>query len=243
MTACLLKITSGSYLLNAGSRISISINGIITHIITYYSYLLKACKYITIAVDGVVTPIILLMTKLIFIDTSLRPLWKIRGLLLFPFIKCASVPYIGKDVYFIELLTRKYIFGKNVSISNFCKLIGPIEIGDNVSMSNNVEVRHHTVIGNNVGIGPNTLFITETHELGTEKNRVGKHITKKIIIKDGCWIGANVIILGGVTIGAGSVIAAGSVVSTNVKPNSFVVGDRAKEIRTLRSMNSLRRSQ
>jgi len=243
MTACLLKITSGSYLLNAGSRISISINGIITHIITYYSYLLKACKYITIAVDGVVTPIILLMTKLIFIDTSLRPLWKIRGLLLFPFIKCASVPYIGKDVYFIELLTRKYIFGKNVSISNFCKLIGPIEIGDNVSMSNNVEVRHHTVIGNNVGIGPNTLFITDTHELGTEKNRVGKHITKKIIIKDGCWIGANVIILGGETIGAGSVIAAGSVVSTNVKPNSFVVGDRAKEIRTLRSMNSLRRSQ
>nr|WP_243685361.1 hypothetical protein [Methanosarcina barkeri] len=45
------------------------------------------------------------------------------------------------------------------------------------------------------------------------------------------------------TIGAGSVIAAGSVVATNIKPNSFVVGDRAKEIRTLRSMNSLRRSQ
>ena len=68
-----------------------------------------------------------------------------------------------------ELLTRKYVFGKNVRISNFCKLIGPIEIGDNVSMSNNVEVRHHTVIGNNVGIGPNTLFITDTHELGNEK--------------------------------------------------------------------------
>ena len=68
-------------------------------------------------------------------------------------------------------------------------------------------------------------------------------MTKKIIIEDGCWIGANVIILGGVTIGAGSVIAAGSVVATNVKPNSFVVGERAKEIRTLRSMSNLRRSQ
>ncbi len=207
------------------------------------SYLLKIGKYIAIAIDGVVTPIILLMTKLIFIDTSLRPLWKIRGLILFPFIKCASVPYIGKDVYFIELLTRKYVFGKNVRISNFCKLIGPVEIGDNVSMSNNVEVRHHTVIGNHVGIGPNTLFITDTHQLGSEKERVGKHITKKIIIEDGCWIGANVIILGGVTIGAGSVIAAGSIVATNVKPNSLVVGDRAKEIRTLRGMSSLRRIQ
>lgn len=243
ITACLLKMTYGSSLLNAGRHMSISINGIITHIVTYYSYLLKVCKYITIAVDGIITPLILLMTRLMFIDTSLRPLWKIRGLILFPFIKCASIPYIGKNVYFIELLTRKYIFGKNVYISNFCKLIGPIEIGDNVSMSNNVEIRHHTVIGNNVGIGPNTLFITDTHELGNEKKRVGKHVTKKITIGDGCWIGANVIILGGVTIGAGSVIAAGSVVATNVKPNSLVVGDRAKEIRILRSMNSLRRSQ
>jgi acetyltransferase-like isoleucine patch superfamily enzyme len=183
------------------------------------------------------------MTKLVFMDTDIKQILIIRGLILFPFIECASVPYIGKDVYFIELLTRKYVFGKNVRISNFCKLIGPVEIGDNVSMSNNVEVRHHTVIGNNVGIGPNTLFITDTHELGDKTNRVGKHITKKIIVEDGCWIGANVIILGGVTIGAGSLIAAGSVVATNIKPNSFVVGYRAKEIRTLRNMSSLRRSQ
>lgn len=235
----LSKITYGSYLLKTSKHIAITIDRVVTSIISKAS---EYIKYILIAIDGIVTPIILLITKVIFIDTSLRPLWKIRGLILFPFIKCASVPYIGKDVYFIELLTRKYIFGKNVRISNFCKLIGPIEIGDNVSISNNVEVRHHTIIGNNVGIGPNTLFITDTHELGNEKKRAGKHITKKIIIKDGCWIGANVIILGGVTIGAGAVIAAGSVVATNVKPNSFVVGTRAKEIRTLRSMSNLRRS-
>jgi Acetyltransferase (isoleucine patch superfamily) len=229
------------YILKISRYISLIVDQVITSIKTYVSYILKAGKCTLIAIDGVITPIILLMIKLIFIDTSLRPLWKIRGLILFPFIKCASVPYIGKDVYFIELLTRQYIFGKNVRISNFCKLIGPVKIGDNVSMSNNVEVRHHTVIGNNVGIGPNTIFMTDTHELGNEKKRVGKHITKKIIIEDGCWIGSNVIILGGVTIGAGSVIAAGSVVATDVKPNSLVVGDRAKEIRTLRSMNLLRR--
>jgi acetyltransferase-like isoleucine patch superfamily enzyme len=240
ITFCLSEITYGSYLLKISKYTVTRIDSVITHIILKTG---KYIKYIPIIIDGIVTPIILLMTKLIFIDTSLRPLWKIRGFILFPFIECASVPFIGKDVYFIELLTRKYIFGKNVRISNFCKLIGPIEIGDNVSMSNNVEVRHHTIIGNNVGIGPNTLFITDTHELGNEKKRVGKHITKKIIIEDGCWIGANVVVLGGVTIGAGSVIAAGSIVSTNVKPNSFVVGVRAKEIRTLRSMSNLRRSQ
>lgn len=239
---CLQNMKCDTYTLKAGRYISILINEVVNSIMTYVSHILKIGKLTLITIDGVITPIILLMTKLIFIDTSLRPLWKIRGLILFPFIKCASVPYIGKDVYFIELLTRKYIFGKNVRISNFCKLIGPVKIGDNVSMSNNVEVRHHTVIGNNVGIGPNTIFMTDTHELGNEKKRVGRHVTKNIIVEDGCWIGANVVILGGVTIGAGSVIAAGSVVATDVKPNSLVVGDRAKEIRTLRSMNLLRRS-
>jgi acetyltransferase-like isoleucine patch superfamily enzyme len=240
ITFCLSEIIYGSYLLKISKYTVAGIDRVITHIVLKIG---KYIKYIAIVIDGIVTPIILLMTKLLFIDTSLRPLWKIRGLILFPFIECASVPYIGKDVYFIELLTRKYTFGKNVRISNFCKLIGPIEIGDNVSMSNNVEVRHHTVIGNNVGIGPNTLFITDTHELGNEKKRVGKHITKKIIIEDGCWIGANVIVLGGVTIGAGSIIAAGSVVATDIKPNTFVAGDRAKEIRELRKMSFLRRSQ
>ncbi|RXA19415.1 acyltransferase [Methanosarcina sp. MSH10X1] len=240
--AYLLKTRFDSYLLKIGRYLTVTVEGVVNHIIIYCSYLLEAGRYITIALDGVITPIILSILKLVFIDTSLRPLWKIRGLILFPFIKCASVPYIGKDVYFIELLTRKYVFGRNVRVSNSCKLIGPVEIGDNVSMSNNVEVRHHTIIGNNVGIGPNTIFITDTHELGSEKRRAGKHVTKKIVVEDGCWIGANVIILGGVTIGAGSIIAAGSVVGADVKPNSLVVGDRAKEVRKLRSMSNLRRS-
>jgi len=198
--------------------------------------------YMLKGIDSVITPIILLITKIIFMDSSVFvEFGKIRGLILSPFIECASVPFIGKDVYFSELLTRNYVFGKNVGISNFCKFFGPLEIGDDVEINYNVQVRPYTIIGNNVGIGPNTIFMTDTHELGPEKKRVGKPITKKIIVEDGCWIGANVIILGGVTIGAGSVIAAGSVVATDVKPNSLVVDDRAKETRTLRSMSFLRR--
>jgi acetyltransferase-like isoleucine patch superfamily enzyme len=198
--------------------------------------------YLLKSIDGIITPVILFMTKIIFIDSSVFVAFgKIRGLILSPFIECASIPFIGKDVYFLELLTRKYTFGKNVGIANSCKFFGPLEIGDNVDINYNVQVRPHTFIGNNVGIGPNTLFITDTHELGNEKKRAGKPTIKRITIEDGCWIGANVTILGEVTIGAGSIISAGSVVVTNVKPNSLVVGDRAKEIRTLRCMNFLRK--
>lgn len=185
-------------------------------------------------IDGIVTPIILLTTKIVFVDSPSDVIFsRIRGLLLAPFIKYTSIPYIGKDVYFLELLTRKYIFGKNVRTLNFCKFHGPVEIGDNVFFNYNVEVRSHTVIGNNVSIGPNTLIISDTHELGNGKRRAGKVTFKKIIIEDGCWIGANVTILGGVTVGAGSVIAAGSVVTKDVRSNTLITGVRAKEIREL----------
>lgn len=193
-----------------------------------YSYLIKTF-------DGIITPIILLMMKLILVDSPEDVIFgRIRGLLLVPFIKYTSIPYIGNNVYFLELLTRKYIFGKNVRVSNFCKFHGPVEIGDNVFFNYNVEVRSHTILGNNIRIGPNTLIISDTHELGNRKQRAGKGIFKKIIIEDGCWIGANVTILSGVTVGSGSVIAAGSVVTKDVRPNTMVAGIPAKEIRELK---------
>lgn len=203
----------------------------------------KILSFLVKIIDGLITPLILVIIKIIFIDTPNDFVFgKARGLILSPFIKCTSIPFIGKNVYFLELLTRDYVFGKNVRILNFCKFHGPIEIGDNVEMNYNVEVRSHTVIGNNVCIGPNTLFISDTHELGNEKKRAGKPIFKKITIEDGCWIGANVTILGGVTIGEGSVIASGSVINKDIRPNSLVAFDRAKEIRILRSMDFLKKS-
>lgn len=52
-----------------------------------------------------------------------------------------------------------------------------------------------------------------------------------VIIGNDVWIGENVLILGGVSIGNGSVIAAGAVVTKNVEPYSIVGGVPAKEIR------------
>lgn len=53
---------------------------------------------------------------------------------------------------------------------------------------------------------------------------------KEIIIGHDVWIGLNVIILDGITIGDGSIIAANAVVTKNIKPYSIVGGVPAKEI-------------
>jgi maltose O-acetyltransferase len=53
------------------------------------------------------------------------------------------------------------------------------------------------------------------------------------VIEDNVWLGARVIVLGGVTIGEGSCIGAGSVVNTDVPPRSLAVGVPARVIRRL----------
>ena len=57
--------------------------------------------------------------------------------------------------------------------------------------------------------------------------------TKPIIINDKVWIGMNVIILKGVTIGEGAVIGAGSVVTNNVEPWCVAAGNPARVVKRL----------
>ncbi len=57
--------------------------------------------------------------------------------------------------------------------------------------------------------------------------------SKPVILRRGCWIGANAIILAGVEIGQGTVIGAGSVVTRSIPPRSVAAGNPAKVIRSL----------
>lgn len=59
-----------------------------------------------------------------------------------------------------------------------------------------------------------------------------KSNTAPIVIKDHVWIGMNVIILKGVTIGEGAVVAAGSVVNKDVPPHCLVAGVPARIVKS-----------
>jgi acetyltransferase-like isoleucine patch superfamily enzyme len=74
---------------------------------------------------------------------------------------------------------------------------------------------------------------------GIEENQVGKFkdwksvISSPIIIKDKSWIGFDVVILKGVTIGEGAIVGSKSVVTKNVPDWTIVAGNPAKVIRTI----------
>jgi maltose O-acetyltransferase len=91
----------------------------------------------------------------------------------------------------------------------------------------------HIQIGANCDIGPEVSFIPGSHKIGGLLKRADQGIAADIIIENGCWIGARVTILGGVTIAQGSVIGAGSLVNKNIPENVIAVGIPARVIKKL----------
>jgi acetyltransferase-like isoleucine patch superfamily enzyme len=84
------------------------------------------------------------------------------------------------------------------------------------------------IIGNRVSIGYNVSIITESHKVHSPDFEV---ITKPVIIEDNVWIGANAVILGGVTLAEGTVVAAGAVVTESTEKYSVYAGIPAKKIK------------
>ena len=88
-------------------------------------------------------------------------------------------------------------------------------------------------IGDNVMIGPNTTITTVGHPLSPKKRRDHLAQASEIRIGNDVWLGANVTILPGVTIGNNVVVGAGAVVSKDIPDNSLALGVPARVVKKL----------
>lgn len=86
-------------------------------------------------------------------------------------------------------------------------------------------------IGDDCLIGHNCTICTVNHSKDPERR--GDMTCVPVKIGNKVWIGANVTILPGVSIGDGAIIAAGAVVNKNVEPNTIVAGVPAKVIKNI----------
>ncbi len=148
----------------------------------------------------------------------------------------------------------------NVSIGADVSLHGSLvlETGQSkISIGNNTFLGSSTVIaldeieiGNNVLISWGcTIIDNNSHRLDSESRRDDLKNYKegvqnfidveyaKITIRDDSWIGFNVIILKGVTIGEGAIIGAGSVVTKDVPDYCIYAGNPAKLIKKIKADN------
>ncbi|MBQ9439196.1 MAG: sugar O-acetyltransferase [Paludibacteraceae bacterium] len=110
-----------------------------------------------------------------------------------------------------------------------------IHIGNNFTGNYNLTILdiREVYIGDNVMIGPNTLITTVGHPLTPMARRQHMAIAKPVHIGNDVWIGGNVTILPGITIGNNVIIAAGAVVTKDIADNTLVGGVPARPIKSI----------
>lgn len=115
--------------------------------------------------------------------------------------------------------------GSRIYIDNQATLVlgsGYINNNANINCFERIEIGQKVAIGNNVCIRDSDNHVIESSERGK---------TGPIIIGDHVWIGMNVTILKGVSIGDGAVIAANSLVNKDVAAHTLVGGTPAKVLK------------
>lgn len=123
--------------------------------------------------------------------------------------------------------------GRNSVI--YCK-DGDIEIGEQTNISFNCEVfsSHRVVIGKKVLIAAYCYLMSggtyDHNNLDVEFVEQDGSALGPTIIGDGCWLGAKVVVMDGVTIGERAVVGAGAVVTKNLPAYVVAVGVPAKVV-------------
>ena len=138
-----------------------------------------------------------------------------------------------------EALIRS-LFGKtqkNFTIVSpfYCDYGYNIEIGENFFANMNCVILDGAKVtfGDNVFIAPNCGFYTAGHPLDVERRNKGLEYAYPITVGNNVWIGANVSVLPGVSIGDNSVIGAGSVVTRSIPANVLAAGNPCRVIREI----------
>ncbi|HPM42763.1 MAG TPA: acyltransferase [Candidatus Omnitrophota bacterium] len=128
--------------------------------------------------------------------------------------------------------------GKNVRVHPTASL----RCGDKISLGENSHINQYCCIwasknskislGDNLLMGPGVKIFSSNHgtDAGKTMNQQGWS-EKDVVVGNDVWIGANAVILPGVTIGDGAVIAAGAVVTKDVEPYFIAAGVPARMIK------------
>ena len=117
----------------------------------------------------------------------------------------------------------------------YCDYGFNISIGENFYTNHNVTILDgaKVTLGDNVFIAPNCVFSTSGHAIDSEQRGRGLEIAWPITVGDNVWIGANVSVLPGVTIGSDTIIGAGSVVNRDIPSGVIAAGNPCKVIRKI----------
>jgi acetyltransferase-like isoleucine patch superfamily enzyme len=150
--------------------------------------------------------------------------------------------------------------GKGVKLSKFINLYG-CEIGENTKIGAFVEIQKNATVGSNckisshtficegvtiedcVFVGHGVTFINDSYPRaatpGGQLQTENDWKVERTLVKKGASIGSGATILANVTIGENAIVGAGSVVTRDVPPDTIVVGNPAKVLRSVPQESSV----
>lgn len=137
-----------------------------------------------------------------------------------------------------ELLTQIFGSMKGIPVVTapfYCDYGFNISVGENFYTNHNVTILDGAKVtfGDNVFIALNCVFTTAGHAIDSDQRNQGLEIALPITVGDNVWIGTNVSVLPGVTIGSNTIIGAGSVVNKNIPEGVIAAGNPCKVIRKI----------
>ena len=178
-----------------------------------------------------------LVDWLIMNQVETRPRWFIR--MLAPLYQHRGKhAVIHRSVRMDTPPYRKFFLGDYSVVESFACInnaVGDVVIGNHTRIGLHNTIIGPVTIGNHVNLAQGITVTALNHNFSDTEKRIDEQgvNTTPVVIGDDIWIGANAVILPGVTIGSHSVVAAGSVVTKDVPPHSLVAGVPAKIIRQI----------
>lgn len=140
--------------------------------------------------------------------------------------------FIGDNCIFSSKKTSNLSGVFSPCIISTAKKGAKIIIGDNCGFSGTrIRAGADVIIGNNVRCGANTYIAsTDAH---SDDYRAGKD--RPVVLEDNVWLGLNVVVLKGVTIGKNTLIGANSVVTKDIPANVIAAGNPCRVIKQIES--------
>ena len=176
-----------------------------------------------------------LVLNFIMHPVKTRPQWWIR-LFSFTYLKRGKGSVIYRSVRKDLPPFRDFSLGKYSVIEDFSCLnnaVGDLIIGDYTRVGLRNTIIGPVTIGSHVNLAQNITVTGLNHNFEDVNIPIDEQgvSTSPVVIEDDVWIGANAVILPGVTIGKHCVVAAGSVVSKSMPPYSVCAGIPARVVK------------
>ena len=165
-----------------------------------------------------------------------RPNWWIR-LFYFVYLKRGKGSVIYRSVRKDLPPFNQFSLGRYSVVEDFSCLnnaVGDLIIGDYTRIGLGNTIIGPVRIGNHVNLAQNITVTGLNHNYQDAEKSIDEQgvSTQPVTIEDDVWVGANSVILPGVTLGKHCVVAAGSVVSRSIPAYSICAGCPAKVIKS-----------